>query len=265
MKIFRLLNFMFYFPKASCYQDARYMLGTFCALTLCTIAGPGFAQSADPKNPAPLQAGDNIAVISSIVQIPQYYYVTLGPGKGNLTVEFSANGFPGAGGQIRVTLLGSKVKNNYSVVVTSTQAVFGSGAAKTGQALIPFDVKSAQKIILRIDPPSSGLIVAAGRYNLKATGAVKFAEMDSNPAQVVGTYRVHGYELGEDENDKLIKLLPDSKIESETGSTGSWSLFDQGSRTYVIQLANKRGSLIFWPAVGFSKGSSDNPTLKLVR
>lgn len=45
-------NFMFYFPKASCYKNARYMVGTFCALTLCTIASPGFAQSADPKHPA---------------------------------------------------------------------------------------------------------------------------------------------------------------------------------------------------------------------
>jgi hypothetical protein len=256
---------MFYFPKASCYKDARYMLGTFCALTLCTIAGPGFAQSADPKHPAPLQSGDNIAVISSTVQIPQYYYVTLGPGKGNLTVEFSANGFPGSGGQIRVTLLGSNVKKNYNVVVKSTQAVFGSNAAQTGQVNIPFDVKQANKIILRIDPPSSGLIVAAGRYNVQATGAVKFAEMDSNPAQVVGTYRVKSQELGEGEQNKLIKLLPDGKIESETGSTGSWSLFDQGSRTYVIQLADKRGSLIFWPAVGFSKESTGNPDLELVR
>ncbi|MEH2237846.1 hypothetical protein [Nostoc sp.] len=130
---------------------------------------------------------------------------------------------------------------------------------------IPFDVKQANKIILRIDPPSSGLIVAAVRYNVQAIDAVKFAQMDSNAAQVVGTYRVHSYELGEDENNKLIKLLPDGRIESETGSTGSWSLFDPGSRTYVIQLAGKRGSLIFWPAVGFSKESTGNPDLLLVR
>ncbi|MHC5721351.1 MAG: hypothetical protein ACYTX0_57380, partial [Nostoc sp.] len=69
------------------------MLATFCALTLCSIASPGFAQSADPKHPAPLQPGDNIAVITDRVQIPHYYYVTLGPGKGTQTVEFSANGF----------------------------------------------------------------------------------------------------------------------------------------------------------------------------
>jgi hypothetical protein len=255
---------MFYFSKAS-YKDARYMLATFCALTLCSIASPGFAQSTDPKHPAPLQPGDNIAVITDRVQIPQYYYVTLGPGKGTLTVEFSANGFPGSGGQIRVTLQGSKKQKNYNVVVSSTQALFGSNAAQTGQVTIPFDVKQASKIILRIDPPSLGLIVAAGRYNIQATGAVKFAEMDSNPAQVVGTYRVRGYQLGENERDKLIKLLPDGRIESETGSTGSWSLFDQGSKTYVIQLAGKRGTLIFWPAVGFSKEATGNPDLELIR
>jgi hypothetical protein len=79
------------------------MLGTFCVLTMCSIAGPGLAQSADPKHPVPLQPGNNISVITSLVQIPQYYYVTLGPGKGQLAVEFSANGFPGSGGQIRVT------------------------------------------------------------------------------------------------------------------------------------------------------------------
>ncbi|WP_461925083.1 hypothetical protein [Nostoc sp.] len=94
---------------------------------------------------------------------------------------------------------------------------------------------------------------------------MKFAEMDSNQAQVVGTYRVHSYELGEGENGKLIKLLPDGRIESETGSTGSWSLFDQGSKTYVIQLAGKRGTLIFWPAVGFSKEATGNPDLELIR
>ena len=168
------------------------ILGTLCALTLCTKALPGFAQSADPKNPAPLQSGDNIAVISSTVQIPQYYYVTLGPGKGTLTVEFSANGFPGSGGQIRVTLLGSRVTKNYSVVVTSTQALFGSGSAQNGQVTIPFDVKQANKLILRIDPPSSGLLVAVGRYNIQATGVVKFDQKKDNPADVVGTYRISG-------------------------------------------------------------------------
>lgn len=240
------------------------MLGIFCALTLFTIADPGFAQSADPKHPAPLQPGDNIAVITDMVQIAQYYYVTLGPGKGTLTIEFSANGFPGTGGEIRVTLLGG-IKKNYNVVVRSTQGIFGSNAAQTGQVTIPFDLKESKKVILRIDPPSSGLLVAAGRYNVQATGAVKFAAMNSNAAQVVGTYRVHTYELGQNESDKLIKLLPDGKIESETGATGSWSLFDAGSKTYVIQLADKRGTLIFWPAVGFSKESTGNPDLILVR
>lgn len=131
--------------------------------------------------------------------------------------------------------------------------------------LIPFEVKQANKIIVRIDPPSSGLIVAAGRYNVQATGAVKFGEIESDPAQVVGTYRVHSSELGEGEKDKLIKLLPGGKIESETGSTGSWSLFAQGSRTYVMQLADKRSTLIFWSAVGFAKESTGNPDLSLVR
>ncbi len=94
---------------------------------------------------------------------------------------------------------------------------------------------------------------------------LKFAAIDSNPAQVVGTYRVRSYKLGENESDKLIKLLPDGKILSETGSTGSWSLFDPGSKTYVIQLANKRGTFIFWPAVGFSVESTGNPDVELVR
>ncbi|MEH2177425.1 hypothetical protein [Nostoc sp.] len=234
-------------------------------LSLTTYIGAATAQSADPKHPAPLQPDDNIAVISSTVQIPQYYYVTLGPGKGTLTVEFSANGFPGAGGEIRVSLLKKGSNKNYSVAVKSTKAVFGSDAAQTGQVTIPFDVKQASQVILRIDPPSSGLIVAAGRYNIKATGAVKFAPIDSSQAQVVGTYRVHSYILGDNESNKLIKLMADGKILSETGSTGSWSLFDPSSKTYVLELASKRSTLIFWPAVGFSAESTGNPDLQLVR
>jgi hypothetical protein len=123
-------------------KDARYMGAHFCALALCTIAALGFAQSADSKHPAPLQPGDNIDVVTSMVEIP-HYYVTLGPGKGEVSIQFSANGFPGSGGQIRVCLLASGVKKNYSVVVRSTQVLFSSNAAQTGQQVIPFDIKQA--------------------------------------------------------------------------------------------------------------------------
>lgn len=256
--------------KTNIFQTAvarSYLMATTVSalLSLTTHIGIATAQSADPKHPTPLQPGDNIGVISNQVQNSQYYYATLGPGKGTLTIEFSANGFPGTGGQIRVILRGSKVTKNYSVVVKSTQALFNSDTARPGQVTIPFDVKQAQQVILRIDPPSSGLLVAAGRYNIQATGAVKSAPIDSNPAQVVGTYRVHGYIFGNNQNGTLIKLLPNGKILSETESTGSWTLFDPGSKTYVLQLADKRSTLIFWPAVGFSVESTGNPDLQLVR
>jgi hypothetical protein len=242
----------------------NYLTATIVSvlLSLTTYVGTANSQSADPKHPAPLQPGDNIGVISNIVQIPHYYYVAIGPGKGSLTVDFSVNGFPGSGGQIRVTLL-SKGRKDYSVVVKSTQDLYSSNAAQPSQVTIPFDSKERQ-VVLRIDPPTAGLLVASGRYNVKVTGTVRFAPLDSSQAQVVGVYRV-GNRFGNDESNKLIKLVADGRILSETGTTGSWSLFDPSSKTYVLELAGKRESLIFWPAVGFSVSDSENPTLRLVR
>jgi hypothetical protein len=240
------------------------MIRPLLAIAVCAAAVSGFAQSADPKHPAPLQEGDNTAVIHSMVQIPQYYSVTLGPGKGSLTIEFSANGFPGTGGQIRVTLQGDRVKKDYSVTVASTQGLFGSSAAKPGQVVIPFDVPQANDVILKIDPPASGLVVGAGRYNIKGSGAVKYSKPDPKGPKIAGTYRIQFDALGGDEQNKLIKLTADGKVESESGSTGTWSVFDEDSKTYVIKLGDKRSTLILWPAVGFCKDATGNPDLMLI-
>ena len=244
----------------------RLVCAAFGALlTLTNSLAPVLAQSADPQQPAPLQSGDNIAVIHSLVQVPQYYYMTLGPGKGELTIDFSSNGFPG-GGQIRVTLIDIKSKKTSVYVATSTQVLFSSDAAKTDRLIVPLDLKTARKIVVRVDPPSSGLLVAAGRYNLQVTGAVKFAERDT-PKQdpVVGTYRISSYLFGNDSSGQLVKLLPDGNIQGANGGSGSWSLFDGSSRTYVLKFAGKQKNLVFWPAVGFSEQSTGNPDIKLVR
>ncbi len=114
-------------------QNARFGKRLLVALASCAIAASLFGQSADPKHPQPLQDGDNIAVIHSLVQIPQYYSVTLLPGKGSLSIDFSTNGFPGTGGQIRVSLQTPGVAKDYTVTVTSTQVLFNSNSAKPGQ------------------------------------------------------------------------------------------------------------------------------------
>lgn len=252
--------------KASSFQQSLCSgFRPILVLSSCALAASLFAQSADPKHPAPLQDGDNIGVIHSLVQIPQYYSVTLGPGKGSLSIEFSANGFPGSGGQIRVSLQGERVKKDYSVTVASTQTLFSSNSAKSGQVTIPFDVPQANEVTLKIDPPASGLIVAAGRYNIKATGAVKFGKFEFRPEMAVGTYRIQFDALGGDEQNQLVKLTADGKIASETGSTGTWSLFDKDSKTYILKLGNKRSTVIFWPAVGFCKDPAGNPDLTLVK
>jgi hypothetical protein len=255
---------MFSFIKP---QSMRSSFGGRCVLVfaLAGLALTASAQSADPKHPQPLQDEDNIAVIHSLVQIPQYYSVTLGPGKGSLTIRFSANGFPGKGGQIRLSLQGANVKKDYSVTVASTQALFSSNSAKEDEVTIPFDVPQANDIVLKVDPPSNGLVVAAGRYNIKATGAVKFGKFEFKPETAVGTYRIQFDALGGDEQNQLVKLTADGKIESETGSTGTWSLFDKDTKTYVLKLGNKRSTVIFWPAVGFCKDSAGNPDLMLVK
>ncbi len=235
-------------------------------LTLTNPIAPVLAQSTDSKQPAPLQSGDNIAVIHSAVQIPQYYYMTVGPGKGELTIDFSSNGFPG-GGQIGITLISEKNKKSKTYIATSNQVPFSSDVAKTDRLIVPFNTNTATKIVVRIDPPSSGLLVAAGRYNLQVTGAVKFAERDPNPKQdpVVGTYRIFNSLFGNGSSNQLVKLLPDGNIQGANGGSGSWSLFDASSRTYVLKFAGKQKNLIFWPAVGFSEQPTGNPDIELVK
>ncbi len=116
-----------------------------------------------------------------------------------------------------------------------------------------------------MDPPSNGLVVAAGKYNIKATGTVKFGKFEFKPEVVVGTYRIQFDALGGDEQNQLVKLLADGTIKSETGATGTWSLFDKDSKTYIIKLGDKRSTLIYWPAVGFCKDPAGNPDLSLVK
>lgn len=226
-------------------------------LALGVLAGPAAAQSIDPKRPAPLQEGDNQAVISSEVQAPHYYSFNCEPGAVSVTVDYTSNGFPGVGGSIGVNLYKDSQSPKNRIVVSSTQAVYSQGSPRPGQNAFSFRCEAKVKLTIRVEPPNGGLLVAVGRYSVRATGAVSFDAPD--PAALPPVTSVYRY------GNEMVKLGADGALEATSGATGTWKLFDASTRAYVFQLPDARRTLVSWPGVGFADESMRVLVLKLAR
>lgn len=226
-------------------------------LALAAFAGLAAGQSIDPKRPAPLQEGDNQAVISSEVQVPHYYSFNCEPGAVTVTVDYTSNGFPGTGGSIGVNLYKDSQSPKNRIVVSSTQAVYSQGSPRPGQNAFSFRCEAKVKLTLRVEPPGGGLLVAVGRYNIRATGAVSFDAAD--PAALPSVTSVYRY------GNEMVKLGADGTIETTSGATGTWKQFDASTRAYVFQLPDGRRTLVGWPGVGFADENLRVLVLKLAR
>ena len=97
-----------------------------------------------------------------------------------------------------------------------------------------------------------------GGYEIEATGDLQFDEVKSTPDPIVRTY--DGGRYG------VTKFLAGGTIETSTGATGTWKVFDSESRIYKVVLDGDQFSVQYFPAYGLTKpGDSSSLDFKEVR
>lgn len=211
------------------------------------------AQSLKAEAPYPLQAGINEGISDSFVGI-QYWYFYVTPGNNTLTVRFkNPNTLYGAPLNTTLTITLSDEKKTWNVTKTvnsnknTSVATFGADKVKT-----------KIKIIVRVSPPNQTLLRMGGGYEIEATGDLQFDEVKSTPDPIVRTY--DGGRYG------VTKFLAGGTIETSTGATGTWKVFDSESRIYKVVLDGDQFSVQYFPAYGLTKpGDSSSLDFKEVR
>jgi hypothetical protein len=208
------------------------------AMLLSTTSA--FAQSLKPESPAPLQSGINSGTVDNFVGT-HYWFFEAQPGHVRVHVQFTSMGLLGNASRANVTFTLADAAHTWQTpkVLTSDgkPVVYDFNG----------DMKNPTKLLLSVAPPDGGLVRTGGDYQIEATGAVSFGQK-SDVDPVIGTYNeMTGYTslLG------TCKFLPDGKIETTSGTSGSWKLFDKGSQTYVINIDGQdRHSLQLVPGRG---------------
>jgi len=199
-----------------------------------------FGQSLDPRNPAPLQPGDNAGTVDNFVG-SNYFSLTGGPGAVTITVSYSSMSLLGNAQRSALNIELSDDKKSWTEKRTISSMKQSSSTTLTG------NLKTPTKLILSIIPPSGGLVRMGGDYTVTATGAAKFDPPLSPTQLIVGTYTpmsVH------DNEDTAAKFSADGTLEFASGTTGKWKLFDAGSHLYTVSFAQTRLSLKLIPGRG---------------
>ncbi len=217
-----------------------------CLVTAVLAATPALAQSLKPETPSPLQAGINKGTVDNFVGT-HYWYFLAEPGKTHVHVQFTP-----------MSLLGNPHLSNLTVTLSDAAHTWHSDKvlssdSKTVDYTFDGDIKAPTKILVSVAPPSGGLVRTGGDYQLDVTGAVSFGEK-SNADPIVRTYnQMAGYTslLG------MSKFLADGTIETASGASGRWKLFDRDSQTYVIDIdGQERQSLQYVPGRGLVGGDT---------
>jgi hypothetical protein len=222
----------------------RLLLVSAIAMILSTTGA--WAQSLKPEAPAPLQPGINKSTVDNTVG-PQYWYFTAGPGECRVHTTIKP-----------MTLLGNPYRADITVSLYDpgktwrTSKVLSSDS-KPVDCTITGQLKKPTKVMVSVAPPSGGLVRVGGDYELEVTGAVAFAPPSSGDP-IVGMYKhMNSYTkmLGD------CKFLADGSIQTTSGASGDWTLFDKSSQTYVINIkGEERCSLQFMAGRGLLNGDS---------
>lgn len=230
------------------YLKKRLLLPRLIAAFACiTTTLPSFAQSLDPKNPAPLSNGITRGTIDSFGG-EQFWTTTIQ--RGHFKIAFIRSGAqegfniakPAAAAVIAPKVPGSTItfKDNANGVVFE-----GNAAAPT-------------RIVLMIEPAKSPLVRQTNDYTIEVEGNVGSAIAAAVTAEtanasngrsgegsaIVGVYSVNLNDYG------AAKFSADGSIVTASGARGTWSLFDAGTKTYVITIGNNRWTLTLQPGRG---------------
>jgi hypothetical protein len=210
------------------------------ALSASLLIATAHAQSLDPRNPAPLQPGDNTGTVDNFVG-SNYFYLTGGPGSVTIVVSYSSMSLLGNAQRSALNIELSDDKKTWTERRTITSMQQSSSTTLVG------NLKAPTKLILSVIPPSGGLVRAGGDYTVNAKGAVQFAPPLTPVQLIVGAYTPMAIQENE---DSACKFAPDGTLEFASGTTGRWKLFDAGSHLYTVSFKSTRMSLKLIPGRG---------------
>jgi hypothetical protein len=219
-------------------MKTRRIRVSLCALaTAFVLCSAAFAQSLDPRNPAPLQPGTNSGILDSNTG-PHYYYYWGGPGEVTITITHVAGG-----AEVTMELYDeAKTQGVAHAMVTSL--------AQSSSRHLSANLKKESKWIVAIRFPDTGgvrLLRATAGYELVATGAVRFDKRPTGPGLIVGTYMPR---VIYNDESSAVKFKPDGTLEFASGTVGTWKLFDENTMIYTVTFLNNRLSLKLMPGQG---------------
>jgi hypothetical protein len=207
------------------------------ASTLALSSSPAlFGQSLDVHHPAQLQEGVNNGVIDSFGS-SQFWCFTARPGsyKAIFTRNDPQEGFSvgpkaGCGAIINPAVKGS-------TIITKD--------VPTG-VVIEGHCETPTRILVMIEPAKSPLVRQTNAYTLTVSGSSSSSEATagSQQDQVAGVYDCNN-------NYGAAKFAADGTITTTSGASGQWTLFDDATRTYVVNIGTDKWTVNFEPARGF--------------
>jgi hypothetical protein len=217
----------------------RNLAPSVFALAVSFVFGSAaFAQSVDPRNPAPLQPGTNSGILDSNTGEAQYFYYWGGPGEVTNTIKHVSGG-----AEVVIEIYDEAKAQGISRATVTAQSNLRH---------LSGNLKKESKWIVAVKFPDTGgfrLLRSTAGYELTAAGAVRFDQRRAaGPGLVVGTY-VSRENYHNDQNE-AVKFKPDGTLEFAGGTVGTWRLFDENSMIYAVTFENTRLSLKFIPGAG---------------
>jgi hypothetical protein len=206
------------------------LAGTF------VLGSTAFAQSLDPRNPAPLQPGTNSGILDSNTGDAQYFYYWAGPGDVTITITHVSGG--------------AEVVMEIYDEAKSLGVARAAVTAQSNSRHLSGNLKKESKWIVAVKFPDTGgvrLLRATAGYELTATGAVRFDKRPTGPGLIVGTYMPR---VIYNDESSAVKFKPDGTLEFASGTVGTWKLFDENAMIYTVTFRSNRLSLKLMPGQG---------------
>jgi hypothetical protein len=230
------------FPKGL----SRKVLKTTAVSLVWAISyiGVASAQSLNPNQPVPLQAGVNSSVADSFIGSHFYYFVA-GPGEVKVTISFSSMGLYGNPTKATIGVYLYDEKGN----AIAHRDLTSSGSSK--QLILSINLKREAKLKLRIQPPANSLLRAGGNYDVEVTGAVTYDNNTASDSQdpIVKTYQLMRPVTGLFEGGAA-KFYSDGSLKLGDGNTGTWKLFDTDSKIYIVTIKGYNFNVKLRPGIG---------------
>jgi hypothetical protein len=198
-----------------------------------------------------MKAGINRATSDSLVGT-QYWYFYATPGSNKLTVRLkNATTLYGAPMNTVLTITVTDEKRSWRVTKTATSKLNLSEATFAAAK-----VDKRMKILVSVAPPNQNLLRMGGDYEIEATGDVDFGDVNNTVDPIVRTYDPKTMHYSDEYG--ATKFLADGTVQTATGFTGTWKVFDRENRIYAVVIGRIRYSLQYSPGYGLVRPSEPN-------